>query len=68
MRLNNVMKKILAAGLAATMVMANAGVSFADYSVAGGKTPFSKYLVSTDVHRQCLKEDLLPEMNESEIL
>lgn len=30
-------------------------------------TPFSKYLVSTDVHRQCLK-DLLPEMNESEIL
>ena len=45
MRLNNVMKKILAAGLAATMVMANAGVSFADYSVAGGKTPFSKYLI-----------------------
>lgn len=45
MRLNNLVKKIFAAGLAVSLMMANAGVSFADYSVAGGKTPFSKYLI-----------------------
>lgn len=44
MRLNKLAKKIFAAGLAVSLMMANAGVSFADYSVKGTTTSVSKYV------------------------
>ena len=45
MRLNKLAKKIFAAGLAVSLMMANAGVSFAEQSfkydpISGGETEF----------------------------
>ena len=45
MRLNKLVKRIFAVGMAVSLMMANAGVSFADYSVNGEKTNLDKYLI-----------------------